>query len=93
MVMDKYNRFSNWIVHCVNVLRPHLMEVNMEYHLEYKDGMKWKRWGYSTSDLFEIKQKIDYAKRAVGSGIKLRYVAVPKNSYQILEGRGAYSLF
>lgn len=65
----------------------------MEYHLQIKTGdvatpksmtpkaykePVWKDYGYKTASLFEIKQKIEYAKKALGNSVELRYVARPR---------------
>jgi len=56
----------------------------MEYILQVRRDKVWEDWGYKTESLFEIKQKIEYARKAVGGKIKLRYISREKNnSYQI----------
>jgi len=73
----------DWRSFCKSWMAIQREEIAMEYHLQYRKDRQWIDWGYKTTNLFEIKQKIEHARKAVGGRVKLRYIARQrKNSYQ-----------
>lgn len=45
------------------------------YVLKYRLNRKWVSWGYNTSDLQEMKKKIEAARRLTKGRIALKYEA------------------